>query len=171
MGTTRLCNNSTMRYPFLLVLLTACAGAPVKLTDREPPGEIEPAPETAPLMGRAYEENLVARVAGGAPPGGSATGLRSVPPSSHPTPAPAPAGTSVASVVIHTPAGDMEVKCPDVCPPGQTCTQPAAPEAPSNPLKAAGTDLLKEVFTPLAAAAGGALVTAFVGRKKRNRKP
>lgn len=75
----------------------------------------------------------------------------------------------MASVVLHTPAGDMEVKCPSVCPPGQSCMAPA-PAAEPGPSKPAeiGFDLLKEVLMPLAAAVGGMVAGLFIkkGRKK-----
>jgi hypothetical protein len=70
----------------------------------------------------------------------------------------------VASVVLHTPSGDMEVKCPSVCPPGQSCVQPDP--GPAGPA-ALGFDLLKEVLTPLAAAIGGAITGLVISRTRK----
>lgn len=70
---------------------------------------------------------------------------------------PSPPSTTVAEVILDTPAGRVTVKCPP-CPPGEDC---------GSPVKAGLADLIMEVVKPTAAALGGALAAILVGRRRR----
>lgn len=161
-----------------LVLLLLAGCATTKLTPREDVTAGDISPEETAAWEAAWEEREAAREASTAVT--AAAAAPPPPPAAAPAPArpvasprPVPADATVATVILHTPSGDMEVKCPNVCPPGQACMQPAGPVAPPGPddggIKEAGIDLLKEVLMPLAAAIGGMLAGLFVSKKGRKK--
>lgn len=168
----RTCNNSHMRA-IVLLFLAGCATT--KLTPREGVTAGDISPEETAAWEAAWEAREAAREASTAvtppaaapPPPPVAAPAPPRPVEARPTPG-ALSGATVATVVLHTPAGDMEVKCPNVCPPGQACMQPVVTDpGPSGPTDL-GFDLLKEVLMPLAAAIGGMLAGLFIKKGKRN---
>lgn len=157
----------------VLLLLAGCATSKVALTPREAEEPVAISPEETAAWEAAWEEKEAARAAdmpraAMAPPPAPPRPAAAAP---APAPRPVPADATVAAVVLHTPAGDMEVRCPNVCPPGQACVAPAGPEAkdPGPGIQAVGFDLLKEVLMPLAAAIGGMLAGIFINKKGRKK--
>ncbi len=143
-------------------LLEAASAAPEGV-----PGPVPappPPPRAAPAAGRGVEVYPPARTGMESRPSlpvrMAAPGGTGVSPPSPAAPPPVSADSTVASVVLDTPAGRVEVRCPP-CP---GCGTDAGDDG-----KEHLHDLLMEVAKPAAGAVGGAIAALLVAKRRRKR--